>query len=178
MPGGRPSSMTAERARDAIKHRRRGMPISLCAQAVGVSERSLYRWLKKGEQPKAPRRFRAFRQSFMSAWAQRASDCLAAIVGEYDDDEDEGDWNEEEQGPKRSRSPLRNSDWKPLAWWLQRTGPQSFGELRSDGASKPRAEADLADEEEMDGDSRAALVQELAGLPLALLDEARALAKG
>lgn len=175
---GRPSSMTAERARAAIKHRRRGMPVEHVATAIGVSERSLRRWLTKGGEPKADRRFREFRRDFMAAWALRASDCLGAIVADFDDDEDESEWDEEERGPKRPPSPLRSIDWKRLAWWVQRTAPQSFGEPRSDGTSRPRAEADLEGLDQDPTTARDGVLVLLQELPRELLEQALAAREG
>ena len=149
---GRPSSFTAKIAAEAVKHRRNGLTVVLIARIVRLNPDTLYRWVAEGKREGADPAKRAFSEDFSAAWAEAASDAIERIKA--------GD-----------------EATKGLQWWLQRTGPAHFGELRADGRSKPRADTDLDQADKTDADKRAELMRVLMECPPEVLRAALAMAE-
>ena len=67
---------------------RLGMTYQLAAQYGGIGERTLYKWLKLGDQPNSDPAFVQFRQAIKAAEADNAARCLLAI----DEAATDGSW--------------------------------------------------------------------------------------
>lgn len=92
---GRRSKLTKERQEIIVAAIEKGCTFKLAAQAAGIDERTLYRWLEKGEDGAAPL-YSQFRQAIKRAEGQQAERLLALI----------------------ERHAI--TDWKAAAWMLER----------------------------------------------------------
>ena len=105
-PKGSGSKFTAD-ARDGILQRRKlGLPITFCAQAVGVDARTVHRWLKLG--------YEHIDGSIDSDFADFASEYKKA----------------EADGVAAHLAKIHRADqWQSSAWILSRCYPEHFGKL-------------------------------------------------
>jgi transposase-like protein len=74
-----------------------GATNAIAAEAGGISQRTLYRWLSKGEQDKTNSRFKRFLKAFRTAESKSALSALAVI-----------------------REECAKGNWKSAAWLLER----------------------------------------------------------
>lgn len=93
-----------------------GCTFKLAAQAAGISETTLYNWLKKGEEGAAPI-YREFLKEIKKAEATQAAKLLATIEGQA------------------------SRDWKAAAWILERrhgyASPQALAIIEKARRDKP-----------------------------------------
>jgi hypothetical protein len=72
-PGGRPRKFTSQNIRTILRCARRGLPLTLCAAAVGVSSQGLINWRKAN-----PRFELALQSSIAKGMARRLGKIVAA----------------------------------------------------------------------------------------------------
>lgn len=140
-----------------VNYLRSGAPYSHAAAAVGISERTLYAWLARGERyelalesalepPATDEPFYRLRADMLAARAAArvaaAVTITRAIGGERDPET--GAW-------------VTFPDWKAAAWYLERSAPEEYGRRWA-----PEAAQAVSAEEELDA---------LVARGLALLEE-------
>jgi hypothetical protein len=104
---GRPSKLTEERRDDLTLMLAHGVPVGVAARSVGVSARSLRRWLHEGDLRERVAELRASERSNNPVVTAASEARLCVLI-------------------------LRASehDWRASAWWLERRYPQRWGAAR------------------------------------------------
>lgn len=100
---GRPDALTPEAGEKILSAVRAGAFLKEAAEHAGVDERTVYRWLERGEQSGQPAKFGQFRQALMRARADAHVGAVAII--------------------RRAMS----EDWRAAAFYLERTDPKRWG---------------------------------------------------
>jgi transposase len=103
----RPSKLTPERRDDLTLMLAHGVPVGVAARSVGVSARSLRRWLAEGDLRDRVAELRAARSVDPDASTAQREARLAVLI-------------------------LKASehDWRASAWWLERRYPERWGAAR------------------------------------------------
>lgn len=100
---GRPPKITATRVNAIVKAVEVGAPRTVAAEAAGIHEATLYRWVAQGEDPKAARLYRELREALTRADAQVEVEALTAWKAAWQD------------------------DWRAAMEYLARTRPSRYG---------------------------------------------------
>jgi transposase len=101
---GRPSKLTAERRDDLTLVLAEGVPVGVAARSVGVSPRSLRRWLAEGDLRERVAELRSARRVQPDAISEARLALLILKASEH--------------------------DWRASAWWLERRWPERWGAER------------------------------------------------
>lgn len=101
-PGGRPSKLTPEVQAELVKWIKAGNYIETAARLVGVSKRSVFTWLEKGDGQKRGR-YAEFSRAVRGAMAEAEARLILLI------------------------DKSANTDWKAAAWRLERQYPDRWG---------------------------------------------------
>jgi hypothetical protein len=101
---GRPSKLTAERRDDLTLLLAEGVPVGVAARSVGVSPRSLRRWLAEGDLRERVAELRSARRVQPDAISEARLALLILKASEH--------------------------DWRASAWWLERRWPERWGAER------------------------------------------------
>jgi transposase len=101
---GRPSKLTAEREADLTLMLAHGVPVGVAAKSVGVSARTLRRWLAEGDLRERIAELRAARQvePDVSAAQREARLCVLLLRAS-------------------------ENDWRASAWFLETRYPERWG---------------------------------------------------
>ena len=105
-PKGSNSKFTVEAREAIISHRRIGMPMQFCAQAAEISEKTLYTWVKLGNEHTDAGIESDF-ATFSIDLKRAESEGITAHLGKIH----------------------RSDSWQSSAWILSRCWPQYFGKL-------------------------------------------------
>lgn len=100
---GRPSKLTSRAMRLVVSAVARGNTRKVAAEAAGISEPTLYRWLALGAEEGATKAYREFREAIAKA---EAGAVMAAV------------------GVVRHAG---RTSWQAMAWWLERRYPDEWG---------------------------------------------------
>jgi transposase len=111
---GRPSKLTPERRDDLTLMLAHGVPVGVAAKSVGVSARTLRRWLAEGDLRERIAEIRSARRTGDGAASEARMVVLLLKASEH--------------------------DWRASAWWLERRWPERWA-LRASSAS-PRVRQD------------------------------------
>jgi transposase len=98
---GRPSKLTAERRDDLTLLLAHGVPVGVAAKSVGVSARTLRRWLAEGDLRERIAEIRSARRTGDGAASEARMVVLLLKASEH--------------------------DWRASAWWLERRWPERWG---------------------------------------------------
>ena len=98
----RPTKLTEAVTDDLVVLLAAGVPVEVAARSVGVSRRTLDRWLREGELRKRVEQARATGPVSTEAVTEARLVVLLARAAQF--------------------------DWKAAAWWLERRWPQRWGE--------------------------------------------------
>lgn len=116
MPGGRPTSLDTEAANAIVGILQKGLPIEDAVAAAGVSEKSYFNWMRRGERASKARILKdsekPFLQFFQSCKKARSLGKVARVT------------QIERAGMGDQNTP---PDWKAVAWLLERMHPEQFG---------------------------------------------------
>lgn len=100
----RPPKLTPDVQQRIVDAVRNGNTRRIAAAVGGVDESTLYRWLERGNGPRAAKLYREFREAVYSAEATAVQTAVAAI-----------------------RLAGVKGTWQAYAWWLERLHPGEFG---------------------------------------------------
>ena len=103
-PKGTGSKFTPESRETILQRRRLGVPMRECAHAAGVSERTLYTWIKIGDEHQQGGIESDF-ATFGSDLEKAGSEGVTALIAKVQ----------------------RADDWRAAAWMLSRCWPHYFG---------------------------------------------------
>ena len=98
----RPDSLTPERHEAIIKMVADGAFIDTACALAGVDDSTFYRWLKRADDPKAPAKFRVFREDLTRARAEAEQKAINLVLGHAE------------------------RDWRAATWYLSVTKPERF----------------------------------------------------
>lgn len=100
----RPTKLTPEVHQKIVDAVRNGNTRRIAAMSAGVSEPTVYRWLERGGQTRAPKLYREFQENVHLAEAQAVQTAIAAI-----------------------RLAGVKGSWQAYSWWLERLHPAEYG---------------------------------------------------
>jgi hypothetical protein len=105
---GRPTKLTAQCRDDLTILLAHGVPVGVAAKSVGVSARTLRRWMQESDLRERVAEIRAARRGDPGGSGARLEARLAVLI-------------------------LKASehDWRASAWWLERRYPERWGAERS-----------------------------------------------
>lgn len=107
--GGRPSKLTPEITQTIAIFIRAGNDVLVSAKAARISRATLYAWMDKGRDPKAPKKYRIFLDTIEAAVAQ------AEVRDVFSVDK-----------------AAKAGNWQAAAWKLSRRFPARWGEVKVD----------------------------------------------
>jgi transposase len=104
MSAGRPSSLTSTTKRTIIESIRAGAYLSTACQIAGVTERTFYNWIKRGQQEGAKNKeYKLFFQSVTRVIAETEGEAVGQILR------------------------AGKMDWRAVAWFLSRRHRKRWG---------------------------------------------------
>jgi transposase len=118
MPAGRPTALTPDLQAAFVAALRRCWYLQTAADVVGIGRSTVYRWLKRGRQ-EGERPYAEFRYTIKKALAEKEADCLDAIEG------------------------AGATHWQALAWILERSHPERWGNVKAELAQLRKRLAEL-----------------------------------
>jgi transposase len=109
---GRPTKLTETVADDLVVLLTSGVPVKVAARSVGISRRTLDRWLRQDELRGRIQQARVAGPQSSAAALEARMTLLLVRAAQY--------------------------DWKASAWWLERRAPSRWGPERlADRAARP-----------------------------------------
>ena len=115
--GGRPTKCTPEMIRKLLALIQKGIPYEPACRSLGISYRTMRRWVEKGEQPGSPEPFRQFCQDLMRATAK----------------------GETALGQQWLDLATEAKDWRGIHKYMACRWPQRWSEKRVDAPAQPVA---------------------------------------
>ena len=121
------SKLTAELQNRLCAHIADGMNVSATCAAVGISRKTLYNWLKKGEAEEAER-YTDFYSAYQLAVQSSYQSLVRQILG--GDSQVRTELDADGNVTKVVRTETRS--WRQAAWLLEKRFPHLFGEQTED----------------------------------------------
>ena len=131
-PMGRPDRLTPEIQAKVVMYLKRGNYVETAAALAGVSRNAIKEWIRRGNDPHAPKKYRDFLGAVDAAIAEAEDRDIGRI------DQAAAGWREARDDKGNLIMPARAPNWKAAAWRLERRHPRRW-------ANKERLELTGAD---------------------------------
>lgn len=99
----RPDRLDETRAEEILRYLRAGNYIETACALAGIHPSTYYRWIERGNDPKAPAKFREFREAATRARAEAEARNVAIVQR------------------------AAGTDWRAATWYLERSFPTRYG---------------------------------------------------